>query len=84
MREHDVLEVRVRARSRDRTRLTIAQVTGLPRDPTLHRNRIRSVREEILVVPCDLAAIETARTHWPFLRDRRIDAYGGITQRYAD
>jgi N-carbamoylputrescine amidase len=41
-------------------------------------------REEILVVPCDLAAIETARTHWPFLRDRRIDAYGDLTRRYAD
>jgi len=41
-------------------------------------------REEILVVPCDLDAIDTARTHWPFLRDRRIDAYGGIVRRYAD
>jgi len=46
--------------------------------------RASSDREEILVVPCDLAAIETARTHWPFLRDRRIDAYGDITRRYAD
>jgi N-carbamoylputrescine amidase len=46
--------------------------------------RASSDREEILVVPCDLSAIETARTHWPFLRDRRIDAYGGITRRYAD
>jgi N-carbamoylputrescine amidase len=46
--------------------------------------RASADREEILVVPCDLAAIETARTHWPFLRDRRIDAYGDITRRYAD
>ncbi len=46
--------------------------------------RASTDREEILVVPCDLGAIETARTHWPFLRDRRIDAYGGITRRYAD
>ncbi|MCC6763076.1 MAG: carbon-nitrogen hydrolase [Deltaproteobacteria bacterium] len=46
--------------------------------------RARADREEILVVPCDLGAIETARTHWPFLRDRRIDAYGDITRRYAD
>lgn len=40
--------------------------------------------EGILVVPCDLTALGTARTHWPFLRDRRIDAYQGITKRYLD
>jgi N-carbamoylputrescine amidase len=40
--------------------------------------------EEVLVVPCDLSAVNTARTHWPFLRDRRIDAYQGITQRFLD
>ena len=33
-------------------------------------------REEVLVVECDLDRVEFARTHWPFLRDRRIDAYG--------
>jgi N-carbamoylputrescine amidase len=41
-------------------------------------------REEVLVVDCDLARVEQARTHWPFLRDRRIDAYGDITKRYLD
>jgi len=46
--------------------------------------RAGSDREEVLVVACDLAEIETARTHWPFLRDRRIDAYGDITKRFAD
>jgi len=40
--------------------------------------------EETLVVECDLAALDTARTHWPFLRDRRIDAYGGLMKRYLD
>jgi N-carbamoylputrescine amidase len=40
--------------------------------------------EEILVVPVDLNKVDVTRTHWPFLRDRRIDAYGGITQRYID
>ena len=40
--------------------------------------------EAILIVPCDLTALGTARTHWPFLRDRRIDAYQGITKRYLD
>jgi N-carbamoylputrescine amidase len=38
--------------------------------------------EEIVVVPCDLGLVDTARTHWPFLRDRRIDAYDGILKRY--
>jgi len=33
---------------------------------------------------CDLSLIETARTHWPFLRDRRIDAYDGLTRRIID
>jgi N-carbamoylputrescine amidase len=35
-----------------------------------------------LVVELDMSLIETARTHWPFLRDRRVDAYGGITERF--
>lgn len=39
-------------------------------------------REEVLVAECDLAKVEFARTHWPFLRDRRIDAYGDITKRF--
>jgi N-carbamoylputrescine amidase len=41
-------------------------------------------REEILLVPVDLGRVDTTRTHWPFLRDRRIDAYGDITKRYID
>ena len=41
-------------------------------------------REEILVVPVDLAQVDQTRTHWPFLRDRRIDAYGGLTRRLLD
>jgi N-carbamoylputrescine amidase len=43
-----------------------------------------AAKEEILIVPVDLAAVDTARTHWPFLRDRRIDAYGGLTKRLID
>jgi N-carbamoylputrescine amidase len=31
-----------------------------------------------------LANVETTRTHWPFLRDRRIDAYGDLTRRFVD
>jgi N-carbamoylputrescine amidase len=37
--------------------------------------------EEILVAQCDPALIETVRRNWPFLRDRRIDAYGPILNR---
>jgi len=40
--------------------------------------------EEILLGEIDTALIEETRRNWPFLRDRRIDAYGGITQRYLD
>jgi N-carbamoylputrescine amidase len=40
--------------------------------------------EDTLVVSCDLGKIDTIRQHWPFLRDRRIDAYGNLTRRYLD
>jgi N-carbamoylputrescine amidase len=40
--------------------------------------------EEILVVECDRRHLETVRRNWPFLRDRRIDAYAPITQRLLD
>jgi N-carbamoylputrescine amidase len=40
--------------------------------------------EEILLGEIDLGLIEETRRNWPFLRDRRIDAYGGITKRFLD
>ncbi|HEX4457192.1 MAG TPA: carbon-nitrogen hydrolase [Polyangia bacterium] len=40
--------------------------------------------EEILVVECDRGRVEETRRNWPFLRDRRIDAYGSITKRFLD
>ena len=40
--------------------------------------------EEIVAVDCDLARVESSRTHWPFLRDRRVDAYGDLTRRFSD
>jgi N-carbamoylputrescine amidase len=43
-----------------------------------------ATREEILIVPVDLSQVDQTRTHWPFLRDRRIDAYEGITKRLID
>ena len=39
---------------------------------------------ETLLVQADLAQVHEARTHWPFLRDRRIDAYAGLTERFLD
>ena len=41
-------------------------------------------REEVMIVPVDLSQVDVTRTHWPFLRDRRIDAYGGLTRRLID
>jgi len=41
-------------------------------------------KEEILVARVDLARLEDVRRNWPFLRDRRVDAYAGITHRYLD
>jgi len=40
--------------------------------------------EETIVVEVDTGRVDVARTHWPFLRDRRVDAYGGIVSRYLD
>jgi N-carbamoylputrescine amidase len=43
-----------------------------------------SDQEEVLLAEVDLNKVEVTRTHWPFLRDRRIDAYGDITRRLVD
>ncbi len=41
-------------------------------------------QEEILTATLDLREVETTRQHWPFLRDRRIDAYTGLIHRFLD
>jgi N-carbamoylputrescine amidase len=41
-------------------------------------------REEIVLAEIDWSAVDRHRTHWPFLRDRRVDAYGEIGQRLID
>jgi N-carbamoylputrescine amidase len=41
-------------------------------------------KEETLIVEVDLKMLDRHRTHWPFLRDRRIDAYAEISKRYID
>jgi N-carbamoylputrescine amidase len=39
-------------------------------------------KQATLIVDCDWSSIDVQRTHWPFLRDRRIDAYRALTQRF--
>ncbi len=46
--------------------------------------RAGHAEERVLVAECDLSRVEEVRRHWPFLRDRRIDAYQGLTERVAD
>lgn len=41
-------------------------------------------KEEILIAEIDLNRVEYIRRNWPFLRDRRIDSYGGLTKRFLD
>jgi len=43
-----------------------------------------AAKEEVLIVPVSLGEVDSTRTHWPFLRDRRIDAYGDLTKRFRD
>ena len=40
--------------------------------------------EETLIVECDPRLVEETRRHWPFLRDRRIDAYEGLSRRWLE
>ena len=40
--------------------------------------------EEIPILELDLDKIEETRVHWPFLRDRRIDSYEQLLNRYID
>ena len=41
-------------------------------------------KEEILFAEVNMGRVEEVRRNWPFLRDRRVDAYGGITKRFFD
>ena len=41
-------------------------------------------QEEVAVIDIDTEKSDSYRTHWPFLRDRRIDSYGPIVKRYID
>jgi N-carbamoylputrescine amidase len=41
-------------------------------------------KEEVLLTTIELDKVDVTRTHWPFFRDRRVDAYSDITKRYID
>ena len=41
-------------------------------------------KEQILYADLDFSKVDVFRTHWPFLRDRRIDAYEELTKRFID
>jgi N-carbamoylputrescine amidase len=41
-------------------------------------------KEEVIVTEIDLSKTDSYRTHWPFMRDRRIDSYGEIVKRFID
>jgi N-carbamoylputrescine amidase len=43
-----------------------------------------ATEEEVLTVATDRAQVDATRKHWPFFRDRRIDAYGDLTRRWLD
>jgi N-carbamoylputrescine amidase len=46
--------------------------------------RASASEEETLVIECDLGLVEQTRRNWPFLRDRRIDAYADVQRRFRD
>jgi len=52
-----------------------------PNGQVIHRASVDEA--QVSIVECDLERVEFSRTHWPFLRDRRIDAYGAMTQRFG-
>ena len=69
-----------RASRSTRTASSSGASRSSPRPTARSSSARRSTRKTVLVVDCDLAKVEFSRTHWPFLRDRRIDAYGDADQ----
>ena len=53
-------------------------------DPAGNVMKMASQQEEDLVITCDFQNVDLVRTHWPFLRDRRLEAYGDLNKRYLD
>ena len=80
-REH-ILDARGRPVSRDGIQFWGQSFVAAPDGQVV--KRAPADRESVLLVDCDLDRVEFSRTHWPFLRDRRIDAYGDLTKRSTD
>jgi N-carbamoylputrescine amidase len=59
-----------------------ASFVANPNGALLHR--ASHEKEEIVLVECDLSLIDSVRTHWPFFRDRRVDAYADLCKRFID
>ena len=49
-----------------------------------HDDNLEIIHRHIKGESVDHADVDTARAHWPFLHDRRIDAYGNLTKRFVD
>lgn len=79
--EH-ILDARGRAVSRDGLRFWGQSFVAGPDGQVLRR--APADRNAVMVVDCDLSQVEVSRTHWPFLRDRRIDAYGDLSRRFSN
>ena len=47
-------------------------------------SKLRSKKDSVLICDIDLKKVDNARQHWPFLRDRRIDAYRGLIKNFKD
>jgi N-carbamoylputrescine amidase len=61
---------------------SVATASGYPFGTLIHK--ASHDKEEVAVVEIDTEKTDFFRTHWPFLRDRRIDSYQPITQRFID
>ena len=57
-------------------------LSSLPQAAYEERIIVYNNGRAVIVWVCDPALIESARRNWPFLRDRRVDAYGPILRRY--
>jgi N-carbamoylputrescine amidase len=77
-----VLDARGKPVSKDGIQFWGQSFVAAPGGQVVERAGVKD--DEVLVVDCDLQKVETFRTHWPFLRDRRIDAYDALTRRFGD
>ncbi len=75
---------RSRKKGQLRRMSSMRAVSTVPMRISSRSTEASTEREEILYGTVDPARIENVRRNWPFLRDRRIDAYKGIERRFLD